>query len=394
MTVSMRIDEWCVLSDEWLGCLKKCELVNIRNMSKFDYIIIGGGIIGMMTARELAVRGAKTAIFERKTLGDEASMAAGGILSSMRPWAESSSSMMLSEQGKKLYPNYVESLKRETGIDSEYIQSGLIISDETHASKTKVWAEKGLIKLAKLESSKSINLPEYSILLPEIAQVRPPKLISALRKSLEDLNVSFFENTEITNIVIKNNEFQRVEFNGGKEQAGAVIITAGAWSNSLLNKFCEEIKIKPIRGQIVCLKFKQQILQQIILDGPHYLIPRKDGHVLIGSTMEDVGFVNETTKIARKELLDWAKSILPSLDEAMPVSHWSGLRPSTDMNLPFIGKLMDYSNIYLNTGHFRKGILQGPSSAQLLVESLLGKTSFMDINKFNLEQMKSEQETV
>jgi len=365
-------------------------------MSKTDYIIIGGGIIGMMTARELAIQGARVAIFERKNLGMETSWAAGGILSSMRPWAESSASMLLSEQGKKLYPDYVELLNQETGIDSEYIRSGLVIIDEDHAAKTKAWAHSGNVKLMEDINNIScdIKLPNYSVFLPDIAQVRPPKLLKALRKSLEDSSVSIYENTEITDLGIKNNQFQFVEFSGSKVVADAVIITAGVWSKSILGDIKSEINIKPIRGQMLCVKSDEKILDKIILDGAHYLIPRRDGHILIGSTMEDVGFVNETTKIGRKELLDWANSIYPAINKATPVSHWSGLRPSTAANIPIIGQIPGFKNVYLNTGHFRKGILQAPSSARLLVDNILGKDTFMDIENFNLECQKKTLELV
>lgn len=356
-------------------------------MNKTDYIIIGGGIIGMMTARELAMQGVSVAIFDRKTLGMETSWAAGGILSSMRPWAESSSSGTLSEQGKALYPDYLELLKQETGIDSEYIQSGLIIIDADHAAKTKAWASNSSVKL--VEDTQNIpcdiKLPEHSVLLPEIAQVRPPRLLRALSESLRQLSVSIYENTEIIRLGIKNNQFQFVEFDEGKVFADAVIITAGAWSQSVLSNITNDINIKPIRGQMICLRLDNNVLDKIVLDDAHYLIPRRDGHVLIGSSMEDVGFVNETTKIARRELLDWAYFLFPVLSKAKPVSHWSGLRPSTTAGKPIIGQVPEFKNIYLNTGHFRKGILQAPASARLLVDAISGETSFMDIENFSVK---------
>jgi len=222
-------------------------------------------------------------------------------------------------------------------------------------------------------------------LLPEISQVRPPRLLKALHKSLKKLSVSIYEYTEITNLVTKNNRFEYVEFNGGKAVADAVIITAGAWSKSVLGKISNEINIKPIRGQIICVKPGKQIIDKMILDGGHYLIPRLDGHMLIGSTMEDVGFVNETTEIARQALMDWAYSISPDLGSAQFVRHWSGLRPLTGDGKPIIGPILNFKNIYLNTGHFRKGILQAPASAILLVDYLIGNTSFMDIDKFTIE---------
>lgn len=353
----------------------------------FDCIIIGGGIIGMSTARELAIRGAKVAIFDRGQLGMESSWAAGGIISPMRPWAESSELVQLSEYSKNIYQEYVKKIESDSGIDTEYIESGLVIINQDHAAKTKLWAGNKNIKFEEKFERKvfGLNLPAHSILLPNIAQVRPPKLLEALRKSLESLSVSVFENTEIKNIEVKNNHFRSVIFDNGKITADSVIVTAGAWSKMILSNIDVEIDTKPIRGQMLCLKPDEFTTNKMILDGSHYFIPRKDGCLLIGSTMEDVGFENQTTKEGRQDLLDWAYSIEPNLNKAKLVSHWSGLRPSGNTGKPLIGRIAEFKNIFVNTAHFRKGILQAPASAQLLVDSMSGKSSFTDIGKFNVD---------
>lgn len=356
----------------------------------FDCIVIGGGIVGITTARELAIKGANVAIFDRGQLGLESSWAAGGIISSMRPWAESEDLALLSEHSKKIYPGYIEELKKDSDIDPEYMKSGLVIIDESHAKKTKRWAENKKIKYQDSFHSNlsNIKLPNYSVLLPDIAQVRPPRLLASLKKSLENLSVSIYENTEIKDLSIKNNEFHSVIFDQSKVTAESVIITAGAWSKSILSNIDIEIGAKPIRGQMLCLKPDKLSSKKMILDDSHYAIPRKDGHLLIGSTMEDVGFVNNPTDEGKEDLLNWAFSIDPCLKKAKLIRHWSGLRPSTTIDRPLIGRLPDFKNIYMNTGHFRKGILQAPASAQLLVDFMSGNPSFMDIEKFNIDYSK------
>jgi len=169
-------------------------------MMKFDFIVVGGGIIGMTTARELAMRGLSVSLFDKGKLGMESSWAAGGILSSMRPWAEHPASAELSEQGKIHYPKYSESLKQETDIDPEYVRSGLIVIDEDHVQKIKDWAAIKRFKLVEdfQSSLSSINLPGDSVFLPEISQIRPSRLLKALHTSLKKLSVSIYEHTEIT----------------------------------------------------------------------------------------------------------------------------------------------------------------------------------------------------
>ena len=340
-------------------------------MTKYDFIIIGGGIIGMTTARELAARGASVALIDKGKLGQEASWAAGGIISSMRPWSENPASAELSEHGKMYYPQYIKALLDETEVDSEYVKSGLIIIEAKHIADINQWASSKCIKVIEKinKTSAEIKLPERAILLPEIAQLRPPRLIKALIKSLEQMSVSIFENTDITNLVKRHGRCEQLEFNGGKLSAESVIITAGAWSKRVLND-------KPAKPS----------LESIVLDGGHYLIPRLDGHVLIGSTMEDIGFNKETTMTAQEELRGWATSIWPSLKNATLTKHWSGLRPSTDTEKPFIGPIPDFKNLYINAGHFRKGILQAPSSAILLADMFSGCSSFIN-RQTNLAEM-------
>ncbi len=365
-------------------------------MTKYDFIIIGGGIIGMTTARELAVRGASVALIDKGKLGMEASWAAGGILSSMRPWTENPASAELSEHGKIFYPRYISSLVDGTGIDPEYVKSGLIIMESNHIADIKRWASSKCIKVKeKIEDlNPDLKLPDQAVFLSEIAQLRPPRLLKALRKSLKQLSVSLYENTDITNLVTRDGRCEKVEFNSGKLSVESVIITAGAWSKLVLGDRANDVNIKPIHGQMMCVKPTESKLNSIILDGGHYLIPRQDGHVLIGSTMEDIGFNKETTMTAQEELQDWAASVWPNLKNARLVKHWSGLRPSTDAEKPFIGMVPDFKNIYLNTGHFRKGILQAPSSAKLLADMFSGESSFMDIGEFALNRQTNQTEIV
>ena len=356
---------------------------------KYDYIVVGAGIIGMTTAREIATRGASVAILDHQLFGNEASRVAGGILSPMRPWTENRDSVILSEQAKILYPDFTLSLKNETGIDSEYIKSGLIIINKKHAKETKNWAHNNKIQFTEeinINHAK-INIPGHSILLPEIHQVRPPLLLKALHKSLENLSVNLFENFKISHIAVNDNKFKYLILDNDKKLfADNLIFTTGSWSRLLLNQINNDIDLKPIRGQIICIRSNNIVTDRIILDGGYYYIPRLDGNILLGSTVEDVGFDNRTTEAARNRLLDWGCSIIPELADTEFIGHWSGLRPATNSGKPFIGSVSNFKNIFINTGHFRKGILQAPSSAKLLTDYLFDSPSFMDINSFSLKR--------
>jgi len=324
----------------------------------------------MTTARELAMRGLSVTLFDKGKLGRESSWAAGGILSSMRPWSEAPDSSELTNLGKECYANFVEELKQETGIDSECYQSGLLMINETDVEQTRQWANENQVLIVENheEYPSNMRLPVKSIFLPEIAQVRVSRLLKALHASLMKLGVTILENTEITGLEIYKARCKSVTIGSKKYDADSFIISAGAWSQQILGSVNEGIKIKPVMGQMLCVKFPSQQLETMVLDGGHYIIPRKDGHVLIGSTMEDIGFDKETTQSARNELMEWACSLWPDIANARFVKHWSGLRPATDNGKPYLGKLDDYENIYINAGHFRKGIIQAPICARIIAD--------------------------
>jgi glycine oxidase len=213
-----------------------------------------------------------------------------------------------------------------------------------------------------------MHIPINSIFLTDIAQVRVPSLLKALFASLLELKVTIFENSTVSTFDSMDGKCESVMVGREKYYADNIIVTAGAWSELVLGTHNNDIKIKPVLGQMLCVKFAKQPLETMILDGGHYFIPRKDGHVLIGSTMENVGFNQATTHTARNNLMQWAGALWPGIAEADFIKHWSGLRPATVNGEPYLGKLRDYENVYINAGHFRKGILQAPVCARIMAD--------------------------
>lgn len=339
-------------------------------MNKRDCIVIGGGIIGMTTARELAIRGLSVSLFDKGKLGRESSWAAGGILSPMRPWLEHPDSTELSNEGKVSYEGFVEGLKEQTGIDPEYYRSGILMINKSDVEHTRQWAVNNRVSFYEncKKFPSNMHIPAKSIFLPDIAQVRVSRLLKALHASLLELDVTIFEDTAITGLEINSGRCNSVVIKSEKYYADSFIISAGAWSEKILGINTSEIKIKPVMGQMLCVKFPSQQLETMVLDGGYYFIPRKDGHVLIGSTMEVVGFAKVTTQIARNDLMEWACAHWPDIADARFVKQWSGIRPATDNGKPYLEKLKDHENVYINTGHFRKGILQAPICARNIAD--------------------------
>ena len=169
---------------------------------------------------------------------------------------------------------------------------------------------------------------------------------------------------------------------GAVLEADAFVVTSGAWSFELLKETSLKLNIKPMRGQILLYQLPEQTLQHIVYQDGFYLVPRSDGHLLAGSTLEDVGFDTGTTEAMKQEMQAKAEAIMPSLKHAPIVKHWSGLRPGTPDNVPTIAAHPSIKNLYLNTGHFRYGVTMAPASAQLVAALMMGETPQMDATAY------------
>jgi glycine oxidase len=168
----------------------------------------------------------------------------------------------------------------------------------------------------------------------------------------------------------------------GKLCADAYIVTAGAWSQQLLDEQAMHLDIRPIRGQILLFKFDASPFQQILLKKDLYLIPRRDGHVLAGSTLEDVGFDKSTTVEAREGLLKRVYEIFPEWENVQPIKHWAGFRPGSPDNIPTIGRHPSISNLYVNSGHYRYGVTMSLASAELLLNEITGRTQSFSVEEY------------
>ena len=168
----------------------------------------------------------------------------------------------------------------------------------------------------------------------------------------------------------------------GRFAADAYIVAAGAWSKNLLGVHALGMDIRPIRGQILLFKFDAPPFRQILLRGNLYFIPRRDGHVLVGSTLEDVGFDRSTTAEARDNLLQSVREIFPDWAHHQPIQHWAGFRPGSPDNIPTIGRHPDLANLYANSGHFRYGVTMSFASAELLVNEIEGEPQPLPVDEY------------
>lgn len=350
-----------------------------------NYIIIGGGVVGCAAALELAQHGAGVTILEQGRIGSESSWAGGGILSPLLPWDYQEPVTRLTQWSAALYPEWITSLLAATGINPEYQVSGMLVLPEFDLNKAIDWSHKNELQVEQVTARNlvlELGLDVPALWLPEVSQVRNPRLMSALVKRLALAGVRVLENIKVTDFEREGNKISGVNTSQGQFSGEQFIVSGGAWSKQVLGDLAPTLPIRPIRGQMLLFKLKPGELAHIVLQNGIYLIPRQDGHILVGSTLEDVGFDKSTTQDAAKLLHVAAARIFPRLAQENPVLHWAGLRPGSPDNIPVIARHPAIENLYVNSGHFRYGVTMAQGSARLLCNMLLDRPQPFDVSPY------------
>jgi glycine oxidase len=205
-------------------------------------------------------------------------------------------------------------------------------------------------------------------------------------KSLNLQGVEIHENTPVLGLMTRGGTIRGVRTAAGEYSADRVVITAGAWSAQLLRETGLELPVEPVRGQMVQFQASPGLLRHIVLYQNHYLIPRLDGLILAGSTLEYTGFDKATTTEARDELTRATSALVPALSECELVRQWAGLRPGSPEGVPFIGEHPMIRGLFVNAGHFRNGVVMAPGSVQLLLELMLKQSGFTDTAPYAIDK--------
>ena len=345
-----------------------------------DITIIGGGVIGLLTAREFINAGATVTVIDKNLLGQESSWAGGGILLPLYPWRQADAITRLAIQSLFLYPTLAAQLLAETRLDPEWTPCGLLITKNPDITAAIDWCNANNIafQCAGADFFNDLDTaPDNPLWLSEIAQARNPRLVKSLKQDLINKGVTLIEHCELTNITLTQNRITHINTTTGQFPINQLIISAGAWTGQLFRTIFPGItdapKIVPVKGQMLLFDAKPETLRTMVLDGDQYLIPRRDGKILAGSTVEQDDFNKTTTTEARDRLTEFALTLLPALKNAPLIHHWAGLRPGTEQGIPYIDKHPEISNLSINAGHFRNGLVMGPASAQLMVDLILNR---------------------
>jgi glycine oxidase len=363
----------------------------VQRASQADVVVVGGGVIGLATAWVLADEGRQVVLLDRGEPGRAASWAGAGILAPGAKRMPAEPMAALRSLSARVYPEWAERLKAETGLDTGYRRCGglEIAWDEAGAraleAKAQLWEQEGVAHGRLVDREIQAVEPAVSphILmayhLPGRAQVRNPRLLKALQMACQARGVDLRPSQAVLGLEVAGERAVGVRTVGGPIAADSVVLAAGAWSGSLLpdSGMCPT---PPVKGQMVLLRAGRPLLRGIVEDGLRYLVPRDDGRVLAGATEEDAGFDTRTTPGAVRDLIDLALRICPALGEAEFERAWAGLRPGSLDHLPYVGPVPGVEGLFLAAGHRRIGLQTAPGTALVMADLIAGRTPRVPID--------------
>lgn len=365
-----------------------------------EVLIIGGGVIGLSIARELHKKGVRhITIVDRGPVGGEASWAAAGMLAPNIETDETEDFHRFGIESRGLYPLLSESLLEETGVDIELDRSGTLcvafneeetsaLSETYNRQLTRGVAVEGLsgADIRSVETSISSDVRE-GLYYPSDWQVENRKLLTALRRFAEINGILMIENTEVSELLTDGRRIVGARTSAGDIPADITALATGAWTSLIkISDTKVPVDVRPVRGQMICFETGSRGLSRVVYSRRGYLVPRADGRLLVGATVEDVGFDKGITDEGVDSLAAAAIEIVPRLSNLRIADRWSGLRPFAADGLPIIGGLPGYENILIATAHYRNGILLAPKTAEIVADRIVKNVDSAYFGVFGAER--------
>lgn len=344
--------------------------------------VIGGGVIGLGVAWRLADRGARVVLLERDRPGRHASSAAAGMLSPLKEAEEPGPFLDLGLRSLERYPAFVEAIEAAAGMDVGYRRDGRldVALDEDGADALRRHRERQadagfdsrLLEPAEIRRLEPAIGPEavLGLATEHDHQLDNRQLVRALWTALGRAGVELRTHAPVTAVLTEKGRARGVRIEDGTTiDAGHVVVAAGPWSGQI--DLPRPLPIRPVRGQIVVLRSATPILGRTTWGPMCYLVPRRDGRLLVGSTMEEVGFRADVTAGAVQRLLATGARIAPAVSDAVVDGFQVGLRPASADGLPVIGPDPEVDGLVYATGHFRNGVLLAPETAERVAAMVL-----------------------
>jgi len=362
-------------------------------MKTFDVTIAGGGLVGATIAFELARVGLQVALFDRQQPGEGSSWAAAGILSPAPENAGMISTVPLGRASLQLYPKFVAAVEEISGRNVGYRARGtleaLFSTDAQEKLSTIIALHHGLGLKAEAVSAEDAREMEPA-LSPEVeaAVFRPDEacvdnraLTKAVLAAAEVSGAKIFIASNVQSIAKNGGHCEGLLVAGEKVESRWTIIAAGCCSAEIEGA-SQFAPVRPAKGQMIALRAKDFRIERVLWSDYVYLVPRNDGRILAGATVEYVGFEKEVTAGGVQKIIAAALQLAPALADAQLEETWAGLRPDTPDHLPIIGPT-DLDGLVIATGHFRSGILLAPITAQLIREWITTQNVSVDWARFS-----------
>lgn len=363
-----------------------------------DVVIIGGGIVGLASAYQLAKEGLSVTVLERGLCGMEASWAGAGVLQ-CGSWHRKDPLVFLLRESLRRYDRFAPELRERTGIDPEFIHCGafeLLLEDQQYrmaASEVRA-AEayreafgKTVLEMLTPEEARRRE-PNIS---PEIlgvkynsvsCQIRNPLLMAAVRAACDLERVRIVEHTTAKAILRDGDKVTGVRTDAGDYASPHVVLSAGPWSSLIESEVGKLVQVYPVRGQIALLEVKPRAFTHIVERGKCYMVPRLDGRIVVGATEEhETGFDKRNTVEGVNHLLTLCQRLVPLLTKSPVVRTWAGLRPGTPDRGPYIGPVPGWRGLWSAAGHFRSGLILAPITGQIMADLIIRGQTPWDIGR-------------
>ena len=361
--------------------------------------IVGSGAIGLTIAYRLAQEGIDVTVFEQDELASKSSWAGAGILPPSNDCDPLHPIEHLQSLSNRIHPQLSKELSELTGIDNEYQQCGGIYVARTLgeaaslSGATTLWKKQGINfqildteELYELEPAleKMSDGPiRTAVLVPSESQLRNSRHLKALIAGCQKLGVNLRSHSRVEDV---RQESQVVSFrvNGERIESEFVCVASGAWTSKLASQF-SKVQVVPIKGHMLLYRLREPVYERVINEANRYIVCRRDGHTLVGSSEEETGFDESTSDEEVNRLKQFATSFDPTLNDDHLVRVWTGLRPMAYDHLPFIGPHSDHPGILFATGHYRSGLHLSPGTAEVICNMVLGRP-----NEFDLKALRPE----
>jgi len=368
----------------------------VRAVARANIAVVGGGVIGLTIARRLATEGLAVTLLERAQVGREASWAGAGVLAPPNPHRKDAVAE-LQLRSQSMYPDFCAELMHESGIDPEYEPCGelevafdeaglqVLRADERAANGRRMADGRPAFEIHTGEETRRLEAIVSaqvvgSLECRQTAQVRNPRLLHALHTACVRTGVDIRENSPVHDFVVEGDRVTGVRTETGTIAAAYVVLCAGAWSSQIGERLQSVMPVHPVRGQMALLKLDRRPFERIIARGKTYLVPRRDGHVLLGATEEpEAGFTKRNNAKSIAGLLERAVRMVPMLADAPVAATWSGLRPGTPDDMPYIGPVPGLTGLIAATGHYRTGLTMAPVTAEVVAAIIQDKPYDIDL---------------